>query len=109
MLLMSVVQSCWHSGATYHICCMPAETISVISSEYMYQHSAPDLALNLCTCCVYIGGSSAQRYCGATYNTSLCAVTTDQILIFFSETTRYKSLFIGHASLKTSSFKFTVK
>ena len=45
-----VVQSCSHSGATYRIFRMVAETFSVKCSEHSYQYSAPDLALMLCTC-----------------------------------------------------------
>ena len=47
---MVVVQSCSKSGATYVICCILAETISVICSEHSYRHGAPELALMLCTC-----------------------------------------------------------
>ena len=46
---VGAVQICLHSGATYHICCMVAETISVKCTEHSYQHSAADLALILCT------------------------------------------------------------
>ena len=45
-----VVKSCSQGGATYGICCMVAETISVICSEQSYRHGAPDLALMSCTC-----------------------------------------------------------
>ena len=65
---------------------MLAETVSVKCLEHSYQHSAPDLALMYVH--VYnLGGSSARSYCGATYNTSLCAMTKGvfNILIFFSE------------------------
>ena len=48
--LLGVVQICSHSGATYHICRMVAETISVKYTRHGYQHSAPDIALMLCTC-----------------------------------------------------------
>ena len=47
---MVVVQICSHTGATYRICHMVAETISVKCAEHSYQHSASDLALILCTC-----------------------------------------------------------
>ena len=39
-----------HSGATYRIYRMVAETISVKCTEHSYQHSASNLALMLCTC-----------------------------------------------------------
>ena len=84
---MGVVQICSHSGATYGICDMVAETVSVKCTEHSYQHSASDLALILYVC--NLGGSSARSYCGATYNTSPCAMTKAvfSILIFFSKTT----------------------
>ena len=51
ILHMTVIsQICSHSGATHHICRMVAEPISVKCTEHSYQHSAPDLALMLCTC-----------------------------------------------------------
>ena len=43
---MFVVQSCSQSGATYGICCMVTETISVLCSEHSYWHGAPNLAPN---------------------------------------------------------------
>ena len=48
--LLGVVQICSHSGATYHICRVVAETISVKYTRHTCQHSAPDIALMLCTC-----------------------------------------------------------
>ena len=47
---MIVVQSCSQSGATNGVCCMVAETISVICQEHSYRHGAPDLAQMLYTC-----------------------------------------------------------
>ena len=47
---MVEVQSGSQNGTTYGICCMVAETISVICSEHSYRQGAPDLALILCTC-----------------------------------------------------------
>ena len=49
-IYMFVVQSCSQSASTYGICCMVAETISVICSERSYRHGALDLALMLDTC-----------------------------------------------------------
>ena len=94
------------------ICCMVAETISVICSEHSYQHSAPDLALMLCTCFCNISGSSARSYCGTTYNTSLCVVTEVffNILIFFSETkSRWFSFMLDCHSLFKSACNSTYK
>ena len=48
--LLGVVQICSHSGATYHTCRVVSETISVKYTRHGYQHSAPDIALMLCTC-----------------------------------------------------------
>ena len=52
------------------------------SPETSNQHSEPEF-VHVC----YIGVSSTRSYCGATYNTSLCAMTKGvvKILIFFSE------------------------
>ena len=47
---LGVVHICSHSGSTYHICRMVAETISAKCTEHSYQHSAPHLALMLCKC-----------------------------------------------------------
>ena len=35
-----VVQSCFHSGTAFDICCTIAETISVTFSKYSNQHEA---------------------------------------------------------------------
>ena len=71
---MGVVQICSHSGATYRICHMVAETISVKYTEHSNQHSTSGLALLLLQFCI-LGGSSARNYCDATYNTSPCEMT----------------------------------
>ena len=48
-IILNFLYNCSHSGATYRICHMVAETISVKCTEHSYQHSASDLALILCT------------------------------------------------------------
>ena len=95
---MGVVQICSHSGATYHICRMVAETISVKCTEHSYQHSAPDLTLMLCLHICNLDMSSSRSYCGATCNTSLCAMKKGvfNILMFFSETTSRWCLILCH-------------
>ena len=48
---MVVVQSFFTKRyGTYGICCMVAETISVMCSEHSHQYEASDLALMLFTC-----------------------------------------------------------
>ena len=61
---MVVVQSCSQRSATYGICCMVAESISVICSEHSNWHGALDLALMLCTCLLGMGNiTGISVYC----------------------------------------------